>query len=111
MAHYSLIATSTAVSRMKGAEEGGGTEHLTLESNALEFDILPADESWSAAEVTAIERILDHSEDHECVIRAAPTGNSGPPASAQKLVQLYLSQGTQGDSSGNVYKGLNIPRK
>ena len=106
--HYSLIVTSTAVSRIKGAEEGGGTEHLTLESNALEFDILPADESWSAAEVTEIERILDHSEDprvrYPALHRLAILDT---PASAQKLVQLYLSQGTQGDSSGNVYKGLN----
>jgi hypothetical protein len=106
--HYSLIATSTAVSRIKGAEDGGGTEHLMLESNALEFDILPADESWSAAEVTEIERILDHSEDprvrYPALHRLAILDT---PASAQKLVQLYLSQGTQGDPSGNVYKGLN----
>jgi hypothetical protein len=106
--HYSLIATSTAVSRIKGAEEGGGTEHLTLESNALELDILPADESWSAAELTEIERVFDHSEDPQVRYPALHRlAILDTPASAQKLVQLYLSQGTQGDPSGNVYKGLN----
>src|SRR5207253_1851771 len=31
--HYSVYITSNEVSRIKTAEEGGGLEHLTLESN------------------------------------------------------------------------------
>jgi hypothetical protein len=107
--HYSLIATSTAVSRMKKAEEeGGGAEQLTLESNALEFDILPADASWSAAELAEVERIVDYSEDPQVRYPALHRlAILDTPGSVQKLVQLYLSQETQGDPSGSVYRGLN----
>jgi hypothetical protein len=106
--HYSLTARSTAVSRVKSAEEGGGEERLTLESNTLEFDILPADPSWSAAELAEIERVVDHSEDpqeqYAALHRLAILDTS---ASVQKLIGLYLSQGLQGDPSGNVRRGLN----
>jgi hypothetical protein len=106
--HYSLIITSKSVSRIKSAEEGGGEEHLTLESNALEFDIVPADPSWSAAEFAEIERVLDHSEDQqERVSTLRDLAILDTPASVKKLTELYLSPGPQGDPSGNVYRGLN----
>ena len=44
--HYSVIVTSTEVSRLKSPEEGGGREPLTLVSNPLDLDILPADPAW-----------------------------------------------------------------
>src|ERR1700730_9570685 len=53
--HYSIIITSKEVSRLKSAEEGGGEEHLTLESQPVEFDILPADPAWAAGELSNID--------------------------------------------------------
>jgi hypothetical protein len=57
--HYSVIVTSTEVSRAKRAEEGGGKEPLTLESNPIEFDIVPADPAWAAGEISDIEQALN----------------------------------------------------
>jgi hypothetical protein len=106
--HYSLTITSNEVSRVKTGEEGGGEEHLTLESNPLEFDVITADPSWSAAEFAEIERVLDHSEDQQERITAlhhlAILDN---PASVKRLAELYLSPGPEGDPSGYVYRGLN----
>jgi hypothetical protein len=109
--HYSLVITSRAVSRMKGDDEGGGEEHLTLESNALEFDIVPADPAWSAAELTEIEGVLDHSEDPQELYPALHRlAILDTPASLQKLVRLYLAQGAQGGESAILYRGLNNTR-
>lgn len=106
--HYSLAITSKSVSRVKSAEEGGGQEHLTLESNPLEFDILPADPSWDAAELAEIERVVDHSEDPQELYPALHRLEIlDTPASVQKLVQLYLSRGPDGDPSHSVAPGLN----
>jgi len=60
--HYSILITSREVSRLKSAEEGGGEEHLTLESPAVEFDILPPDPAWAAAELSNIEHALKTAE-------------------------------------------------
>jgi hypothetical protein len=106
--HYSLTVASKCVSRVRTVDEGGGEELLTLESNALEFDILPADASWSAAELAEIERVGDHSDDpqtrypalHRLAILDAP-------GSVRKLMQFYFSQGPQGDLSPYIYQGLH----
>jgi hypothetical protein len=106
--HFSLTITSKCISRMKDADEGGGEEHLILESNSLEFEIMPADPAWNAAEFADIERVLDYSTDpqerYSALHRLAILDS---PASIQKLVKLYLSQGPQGESTGFVYRGLN----
>jgi hypothetical protein len=77
---------------VKGAEEGGGQEHLTLESNPVDFDILPADPAWAAEELSNIEQAIN---------KAGDTGERGSalrrlalldtPASVQMLTQLYLA--------------------
>jgi len=106
--HYSLIIASNRVSRVRSTEEGGGEEHLTLESNALEFDIVPTDPSWSAAELAEIERVVDHSEDPQELYPALHRlAILDTPASVQKLVKLYLAQGPQRDPSASLYQGLN----
>jgi hypothetical protein len=106
--HYSLTITSNEVSRIKTREEGGGEEHLTLESNSLEFDVIAADPSWSAAEFAEIERVLDHSEDEQERISALHRlAILDTPTSVKKLAELYLSPGPGGDPSGYVYRGLN----
>ena len=43
--HYSVAITSNEVSRIKSAEEGGGLENLTLESNWVDIDI---SSQWSS---------------------------------------------------------------
>jgi hypothetical protein len=106
--HFSLEATSTAVSRVKGANEGAGQEPLTLESNTLEFDVLPADPSWEAAELADIERGLNPSvETQERYAALHRLAILDTPASVTKVVELYLEAGPGGDPSGNLYKGLN----
>jgi hypothetical protein len=57
--HYSLTATSSEVWRAKSVDEGGGQEYLTLESNSVEFDVLPTDPSWEAEELGKILRVLE----------------------------------------------------
>src|SRR5260370_22772085 len=106
--HYSLTITSNAVSRVKTGEEGGGEEHLTLESNSLEFDVIAADPSWSAAEFAEIERVLDHSEDQQERITALhhlAILDTSP--SVKKLAEFYLSPGPEGHPSGYAYRGRN----
>jgi hypothetical protein len=106
--HYSLMITSNEVSRVKTGEEDGGEEHLTLESNPLEFDIVTADPSWNAAEFAEIERVLNHSEDQQERISALHRlAILDTPASVKKLAELYLSPEPGGDPSGYVYRGLN----
>ena len=62
--HYVVTVQSGEVSWAKGAEEGGGRERLSLESNPLEFNVV-ADPAWSVSEVAEIERVLKNKEDPE----------------------------------------------
>lgn len=91
--HYSLVVTSKEVSRLKGAEEGGGQEQLTLESVPVEFDILPADPAWAAAELNNIEEALKAAEAPGESARAiGRLAQLDTPASVRKLLQLYLAR-------------------
>jgi hypothetical protein len=97
--HYSVRVKSTNISRAKTAEEGGGIERLTLESNAVEFDILEADPEWAAAQQARFEQILntqsgDNPGSYEALKRLALLDT---PASAQRLVQMYLSNPASSD--------------
>jgi hypothetical protein len=92
-AHYSIIITSKEVSRLKSAEEGGGEEHLILESAPVEFDILPADPAWAAGELSNIEEALRATEDPVESARAiGRLARLDTPASVQKLLQLYFAK-------------------
>src|SRR5437773_9477536 len=62
--HYAVTVQSGEVSREKEAEEGGGRERLSLESNTLEFNVV-ADPAWSVSEVAEIGRVLKNKEDRE----------------------------------------------
>ena len=89
--YYSVTVTSTAVSRAKAAEEGGGQEHLTLESNPVDIAILPADPAWDAAEVSSIEQEISattNARQRDEVLRRLALLDT--PDSVQMLVQLYL---------------------
>lgn len=90
--HYSVAITSKEVSRIKTAEEGGGVERLTLESNAVEFDILPRDPAWAAAELSGIESELHSAEPGAANRAIGRLGRLDTPASARELVQLYLGR-------------------
>ena len=56
--HYAVMIRSGEVSRAKRAEEGGGQEQLSLESDPLEFDVVATDPAWNMSELAEIERIL-----------------------------------------------------
>jgi len=104
--HYAVTVQSGEVSRVKGAEEGGGRERLSLESNLLEFDVA-ADPAWSESEVAEIERVLKNKEDPERYRALHRLILLDTPPSVRKLVQLYLSKAEVTDSSGGVvYRGL-----
>lgn len=90
--HYSLTVTSRMVSRSKGVDEGGGQEILTLESNTVEFDILPPDPGWEAQELQAI--VLDLGDAKYPGDRARAQYRLAlldTPDAARKLVGLFLS--------------------
>jgi hypothetical protein len=90
--HYSVRVKTTSIVRVKSSEEGGGLERLTLESNAVDFDILPPDAAWAAEEQSKLDEIL----------HAQPAGSQAwrdalrrlskldTPASAGRLVEIYL---------------------
>jgi hypothetical protein len=104
--HYAVTVQSGEVSRAKGVEEGGGREHLSLESNPLEFDVV-ADPAWSVSEVAEIERVLRNKEDPERYRALHRLILLDTPVSVRKLVQLYLSKADVTDASGGVvYRGL-----
>jgi hypothetical protein len=88
--HYSVAITSNEVSRIKSAEEGGGVENLTLESNWVEFDVLPLDAAWAAAELNSIQLELNSPEPGAADRAVGRLGRLDTPASVGKLVQLYL---------------------
>jgi hypothetical protein len=98
--HYSLSVASLQVSRMKSADEGGGEEQITLESNAVEFDILPHDPAWESQELWSILQALDTGSD--AAIRSDTRRRLvllDTPAAVQTLVQMYRSTPeTEGDS-------------
>jgi hypothetical protein len=88
--HYSVYITSNEVSRIKTSEEGGGLEHLTLESNEIEFDILPPDPAWAAAELNSIQYELNSAEPGVADRAIGRLGRLDTVASVRKLLQLYL---------------------
>jgi hypothetical protein len=104
--HYSLSVQSNEVSMAKLAEDGGGWEFLSLESNTLEFDVV-ADPAWSASQVGEITRALkdgDEAERYHALHRLVVLDT---PQSVQKLAQLYFSKSELSESDrGRAYQGL-----
>jgi hypothetical protein len=88
--HYSVGITSNEVSRIKSAEEGGEVENLTLESNWVEFDLMPPDPAWAAAELSSIELELNSAEPGAANRAVGRLGRLDTAASVRKLLQLYL---------------------
>jgi hypothetical protein len=88
--HYSVGITSNEVSRIKSAEEGGGLENLTLVSDWVDFDILPSDPAWDAAELSSIELELNSAEAGAADRAVSRLGRLDTAASARKLLHLYL---------------------
>ena len=89
--HYSVVVTSTEVSRVVTGEESRGKEHLKLESNPVDLDILPADPAWVAGELTNIEQALNTARnggDRILALRRLTLLDT--PASVRMLVQRYL---------------------
>jgi hypothetical protein len=80
------------VSRSKGVDEGGGQEILNLESNTVEFEVLPPDPGWEAQELQTILFDLDGAKDPGDRARAQyRLALLGTPDATRTLVELYLS--------------------
>lgn len=90
--HYTVSVASRGVSRPKSADEGGGYETLTLESNLAEFDILPSDPVWESEQLQAISRQLEDTQNpFERLRIAGRLASLDTPQSARKLVEFYLA--------------------
>lgn len=105
--HYAVMIRSGEVSRAKRAEEGGGRDQLSLESDPLEFDVVATDPAWSMSELAEIERTLENKEDPERYRALHRLILLDTPPSIRKLVQLYLSKADVTHNSGDVvYRSL-----
>ena len=96
--HYLIVVTSTEVSRVKDADEGGGKEQLKLESNPVDLDILPADPAWVAGELSNIEQALNTARvagERELALHRLALLDT--PASVGMLVRLYLANSEGGE--------------
>jgi len=104
--HYAVIFKSGEISREKGVAEGGGRDHLALESNTLEFDI-GVDSAWSASELEEIERALKNKQNPDRDRALHRLILLDTPSSVRKLVELYLSKTDVPDySEGVIYRAL-----
>jgi hypothetical protein len=104
--HYSVRFTSQMIWRVKSLEEGGGREDLELESDSVEFDILPADPSWEAAELSNIIEALNSDKyqgENMAVVHRLATLDT--PAAIKELVDLFLGNSTYSDGQ-SIYLGL-----
>lgn len=93
--HYTVRVTTASISRLKSAEEGGGQEPLALESNPVDFDILPPDAGWADEEQAKLDEILRTQPADSQAWRDALKHLSklNTPASARRLVEIYLAGG------------------
>jgi len=95
---YSVTFTSKQVSRVKSPEEGVGLEPLTLESNPVDFEILPADPAWDSAELSAIEQELNSAANSgERGQALQRLGRLDTPVSVRLMVQRYLAHTDGGE--------------
>jgi hypothetical protein len=104
--HYSLEVSSNSVWRMKSVEEGGTRESIELNSNAVEFEILPHSDEWDAAELAEIEQTLNTAKfPGERLAPIQRMAYLDTPAAIGKVVTLFLK--TSNDSEGwLIYSGL-----
>lgn len=93
--HYLVRAESKCISRVKSIEEGGGLEHLTLESNAVDIEILPHDPAWAAEELSRLDQILRTQTVERQAWRDAlrHLAKLNTPASISRLLEIYLAGG------------------
>lgn len=103
---YSLTVTSNTVSRVKSADEGGGDEPVTLNSNVAEFEILPADPSWESQEISEASRDLDTAaDDNQRSSAVRRLSLLDTPNSVRTLVEQYVSS-SQENNSYDIYRAL-----
>ena len=99
--HYSVAITSNEVSRIKSAEEGGGLENLTLESNWVDIDILPRDPAWAAAELNSISLGTQQCRAWGGSSCRWPPGSFGHPSFRNECFCSFICSGpTQLDPNG-----------
>ena len=101
--HYELRVSSPQVSRIKTAPEGGGLETIALESNPVEFDVLPRDAAWETQELAAAVQDLDAgpAARTQAIHRLVLLDTAG---SVRKLVSLFLDDNAA--DSSRIYRGL-----
>ena len=111
--HYQLRAGSSQVSRIKSSHEGGGLEPIALESNTVEFDVLPRDPAWEMQQLSSALLDLDAGPAARtaAIRRLALLDNA---ASVRTLVSLFLAEAAPiGDATAAtsfddywIYRGI-----
>jgi hypothetical protein len=104
---YSVVVSSGVVWQIKTSEEGGGRENLALESNPVEFEILPPDPAWQSAEFSNITQALDAAKypgDRYVAIHRLSALDS--PAAVNKLVDLFLLSSPDYSEGSFTYTAL-----
>lgn len=92
--HYTIIVISEQIQRIKSPQEGGGKEALTLESDPIDLEILPADPAWNASQMEDIEQILNGpSEPGEKANALYRLALLDTPASASRMADIYVERG------------------
>jgi hypothetical protein len=95
---YTVTATSKEVWLVKPIAEGGGKEPLTLESNPVEFEIVPADDAWVAAQMEEIEQELGSAKNGGARGEALERlGSLDTPAAVRRILELYLGRANADD--------------
>jgi hypothetical protein len=90
--HFRLSIKVDWVVRMKSREEGGGNQPVPLESNAVEFDILPLDPSAQDQELKSVLKDIDEGESDQA--REAGLHRLDllqTPAAAEEKARRYLA--------------------
>jgi hypothetical protein len=100
--HYTIVVTSEQIQRIRSPQEGGGKEALTLESDPIDLEILPADPAWNASQMDDIEQILNGpSEPGEKANALYRLALLDTPASASRMAETYI-EGGGADQAGIV---------
>jgi hypothetical protein len=105
--HYSVIVTSDVVWKMKTSEEGDGRQNLRLESNAVEFEILPPDPAWELAELANITQVIDATSnpgDRYVAIHRLDALDTRD--AVNKLIDLFISNPSDDSEGFAVYGAL-----
>lgn len=97
--HFRLSVAVDWVCCSKSADEGSGRERIHLQSNAVEFDIVPLDSVLEAQDLESILNDIDHSKSEQVRQEALHCLDlMQTPTAAQEKTRRYLASAHLGYS-------------